>query len=235
MRTGGFRIRATSLTVHAIRLSVLAILCTSAYLALQYSALPDILPVHFRRDDQPDGWQYRTLARVFMPVFVQLGLLVVLGAAGALLLTRDDRAEEPGGPDVDAARTAAETIMLIAAIWIACQAFAAFALVQLWRFSLPALGRGYTWCEGACLAATVAVGIRAQRRLARPEPLPYIPEHWRLRHLYCNADNPALFVPARDGRRWTLNFGRPAAAILLAVILAVGLFAPPLLIALALR
>jgi uncharacterized membrane protein len=221
----------------------MAVLCTSVYLAFEYPRLPDILPVHFRWDQMPDGWQFRTPARVFMPVLVQLVLLVVLGGVSTLLLVcRQDAADARGGVlsegtlgDVRAAQTAAETVMSIAATWIVFQAYAAFALVQLWRFSLPALGRGYTWCEGVCLATTVAVCVRAQRRLARPEPLPYIPGHWRLRHLYCNADNPALFVPARDGRRWTLNFGRPAAAVLLAGVLLAGVVGPSLLIALALR
>jgi uncharacterized membrane protein len=97
------------------------------------------------------------------------------------------------------------------------------------------LGRGYTVLEFAAVAATVAVMVRAQKRLSRPEPLPYVPEHWRLGQLYCNREDPALFVPARDGRRWTLNFGRPAAAILLGAILIVGIVAPTVMIALTLR
>jgi len=44
-----------------------------------------------------------------------------------------------------------------------------------------------------------------------------------------------LFVPTRDGRRWTLNFGRPAAAILLGGILIVGVVAPTVMLALTLR
>jgi uncharacterized membrane protein len=79
------------------------------------------------------------------------------------------------------------------------------------------------------------VMVRAPKRLSRPEPLPFVPSHWRLGQLYCNAEDPALFVPTRDGRRWTLNFGRPAAAILLGVILVVGIAAPTVMIALTLR
>jgi uncharacterized membrane protein len=81
----------------------------------------------------------------------------------------------------------------------------------------------------------LVVALRAQTRQGRPEPLPYIPSHWRLGHLYCNAAHPALFVPARDGRRWTLNFGRPAAALLLAGVLAAGIVLPVALLVLALR
>jgi uncharacterized membrane protein len=54
--------------------------------------------------------------------------------------------------------------------------------------------------------------------------------HWRFTHLYRNADDPALFVPARDGTRWTLNFGRPVAAALLGVVLTIGVMAPTLIL-----
>ena len=76
---------------------------------------------------------------------------------------------------------------------------------------------------------------RPQRRLGRPDPRPYVAEHWRLGQLYRNPDDPALFVPTRDGRRWTLNFGRPVAGALLGVILAIGVLGPTVLLALALR
>src|SRR5262249_2723077 len=115
------------------------------------------------------------------------------------------------------------------------QSYTAFALVRLWSGVGSTLGRGYTALEVLAVVATVVVMVRAQKRLSRPEPLPYVPSHWRLGRLYCNVDDPALFVPTRDGRRWTLNFGRPAAAILLGIILIVGIVAPTVMIALTLR
>ena len=66
-------------------------------------------------------------------------------------------------------------------------------------------------------------------------PRPFVPEHWRFSQLYKNADDPALFVPTRDGTRWTLNFGRPIAAALLGVILVLGVVAPTVILVLALR
>jgi uncharacterized membrane protein len=53
--------------------------------------------------------------------------------------------------------------------------------------------------------------------------------------LYKNPLDPALFVPTRDGLHWTLNFGRPVAAVLIGVLLAVGLVGPVLILALLLR
>ena len=88
---------------------------------------------------------------------------------------------------------------------------------------------------GAAAVASLAIAVRAQRRLGRPAPRPFVAAHWRLGQLYKNAEDPALFVPTRDGRRWTLNFGRPVAGALLGLILVAGVLGPTVLIALALR
>jgi uncharacterized membrane protein len=42
-------------------------------------------------------------------------------------------------------------------------------------------------------------------------------------------------VPTRDGRRWTLNFGRPVTAALLGVILVLGIIGPTVILAVLLR
>lgn len=82
---------------------------------------------------------------------------------------------------------------------------------------------------------TVAVAVRAHIRLGRPAARPFVPEHWRFGQLYANPDDPALFVPTRNGARWTLNFGRPVAAALMAVTLVLGIVAPAVILGLSLR
>jgi uncharacterized membrane protein len=208
---------------------------TVAFLAASYDSLPPLLPVHFKSDGFPNGWQYKTLPRVLMPVFVQLALALTLGGIGALLLSRRDSRHAPEAPDVKAATTAAETVALIAMIWVSFQLYASVALVRMWQIGRPGLGKGYIVAELIGLALTVIVGVRARARLGRPDAGLYVAEHWRLGQLYCNADNPALFVPTRDGSRWTLNFGRRAAVALLAVCLMAGVAVPTLILAIALR
>jgi uncharacterized membrane protein len=226
---------ATALTRYAARMMVVIILCTATFLAARYASLPDLLPVHFGPHGFPNGWQYKTVARVLMPALVQVALFATVGAIAALLLSRSDRRLVPDGPDVQAAGAAAEAVMLIALIWIAFQAYAAIALVRMWTTNRPGLGSAYQLLELAGFALTVIVGVRAQVRLGRPSPLVYVAEHWRLRHLYCNANDPALFVPTRDGSRWTLNFGRPAAVVLLGATLVAGVALPTIILVLALR
>jgi uncharacterized membrane protein len=234
-RTSRGFLHESALTRYAATLSVCAIAATTLFLIWRYPSLPDILPVHFRPNGRPNGWQFRTIPRVFVPVFVQLGIFVASTSVGMLLLSRKDAPTATALPDARAAITATEAITLTSTTWVVVQSYTAFALVRLWSGVGFTLGRGYTALEATAVLATIVIMFRAQKRLARPAPLPYISAHWRLGQLYCNAEDPALFVPTRDGRRWTLNFGRPAAALLLGGILTVGIVAPTVMLALTLR
>jgi len=228
-------IRPTFLTRRAMQVAGGVILGTAAFLWMSYGSLPWLLPVHFKPNGRPNGWQYKTLGRVMMPVGVQMVLALTLGGIGALLLSRRDRSREANTPDAKTAAIAAETVALIALIWVAFQGYAAITLVRMWRTGQPGLGAGYPLVAAVGLLLTVIVGIQAQIRLGRPQPGRDIPGHWRLGHLYCNAENPALFVPTRNGSHWTLNFGRPAAVALLGAILAAGVAMPTAILILALR
>lgn len=228
-------VHITALTERCADACVLVTCATAGYLALQYGELPDLLAVHFAWNGTPNGWQYKTLLRVLTPALVQLSLLLSMGGIAALLVWRRDAKSVGRAPDVVAAATAAEAIMAMATVWIAFQGYAAIALVQVWHAHTASLGRVYTWLEAIGAVLTIVIGIRAHLRLGHPAQPVYVAAHWRLGHLYCNAEDPALFVPTRDGRRWTLNFGRPTAAILLGGVLVVGVVLPVVVFALGLR
>jgi uncharacterized membrane protein len=236
-------VRPTKLTRAAALVSACTIALTAGFLIERYDSLPDLLVVHFMRNGFPNGWQYKTWGRVLVPVFVQLALVATLGVIAALLLSRprgpsasDPRVSDTDTDDMRAAATAAEAVTLLASIWIVVQAYAAFALARLWQQArpMPRLD-GYTVAELVGLVLTVVVAVRAHLRLGRPEPRPFVPEHWRFGQLYKNPDDPALFVPTRNGARWTLNFGRPMAAALIGVVLFIGIVGPAVILALSLR
>ena len=228
-------VRPTSATRIAALTTVLAIAATGSYLLIRYPALPDILPVRFGRGGFPIGWQYKTLSRVLMPVFVQLALVSLLGAVSALVLSRPHGDHDRDAPDVRAAATAAEAITLLASVWVVFQSYAAVALVSMWRSGREGLGPMYTVLELTGVVLSIVIFARAQTRFGSPGPRPFIAEHWRFGQLYRNPLDPALFVPTRDGRRWTLNFGRPVAAALMAVVLGAGIVGPVAILALLLR
>lgn len=206
--------------------------------------------MHFKRGGVPNGWQYKTVGRVLLPAFIQLSLAATFGGIALLLLSRPaggasssdsvDSAtrvsvESQVPQDVHAARAAAETVLLMAFIWVAFQAHGAYALARMWTTGFGHLGQLYTVFEALGVVLTGIVAVRGHVRVGRPTPRPYVAEHWRFGQLYKNANDPALFVPTRDGSRWTLNFGRPGAAALLAVALAVGVIGPTTILILTLR
>ncbi|HEX4346513.1 MAG TPA: DUF5808 domain-containing protein [Vicinamibacterales bacterium] len=225
----------TGVTKWAVRAMTLIILGTAGFLMAGYDSLPDLLPVKFKAGGVPDGWQYRTPTRVLLPVFVEFALALTLGAVGALLLSRPHGEHDPDAPDVRAAAAASEAVFLIALIWVAFQGYAAWLLNWMWMHERAAPGLFYNYFELTAVVLTVIVAIRANLRVGRPAPRPFVAAHWRYGQLYKNPDDPALFVPTRDGRRWTLNFGRPVTAALLGLILAVGIVGPTVILAAFLR
>ena len=170
-----------------------------------------------------------------MPVLVQLALASTFGAIGFLLLSRRHGAHDAQAPDVRAAAVAAEAVTLIALIWVAFQGYAAWALVRMWTVERAGLGVVHASSSFSVSSLTGVVAVRAHGHLGRPVPRPYVAAHWRFGQLYKNRHDPALFVPTRDGSRWTLNFGRPKAAALLGLILLIGIVGPTVILILALR
>jgi len=228
-------VRPTPVSSIAALATLAVIIGTAAFLVSSYPTLPDLLPVRFNLRGRPIGWQYKTSLRVLVPSLVQAALAMTLGAVGTLLLSRTHKSGDDKTPDMVAAATAVEAIALVCFVWVAFQAYAAAALVQMWQTGRGGLGQLYSCLTAAGIALTIAVAFRAHRSLGRPEPRQFVAEHWRFGQLYNNPSDPALFVPTRDGSRWTLNFGRPVAAALLAVALLVGVVAPTIILAVLLR
>jgi uncharacterized membrane protein len=228
-------VRPSHITKVAMAASFATITWSATFLLVLYPRLPWLLAVHFKPNGFPNGWQYKTYWRVLMPVFVQLSLTLVLLAIGALLLSRPHGDHDENAPDVLAASAAAEAVALFAFIWVAFQGYVAVALTLMWRAERAGLGPLYVYLELTGIVLTIAVAIRAQARVGRPDPRPFVPEHWTFGHLYKNREDPALFVPTRNGSRWTLNFGRPLAAALMGTILVLGIVLPVVIVGLLLR
>lgn len=66
--------------------------------------------------------------------------------------------------------------------------------------------------------ARLAADLRPNDTLARDDD-----SHWYLGTLYFNRDDPSIIVPKRFGIGWTINNARPAAWVLIALILVVTL------------
>ena len=74
------------------------------------------------------------------------------------------------------------------------------------------------------IAISLVYGQAGSRLFRRMQGDDYLPddddEHWKLGIFYVNRDDPSVFLPERFGIGWTINFGRPAAWILIGCFVA---------------
>lgn len=220
----------TILTLWAAGFAGIVTIATAFYLTSIYESLPIGLAVQ-----QVVGelfiYQVKSPSVVMLPFTVQASLLTIFGALVLLLLWSPTlRAVDEDRAEADRKRmsVAAEGIALLATIWITMQAFGAVRLIMLWRGALGSFGDVYSMALLAAVLSSILVMTRTIRQVGRQRRVerPLDPSVWRLRELYFNPADPALFVPTRTGAGWTLNFGRPIAIGIMAVTLIVGIGGP---------
>ncbi len=205
---------------------------TWAYLIWMYPDLPFGVPVRFVKG-RALIYQLKSPLLVMLPVVVQLTFAAVIAPLVVLLLWRA-RPIASDGWDQDAhrMRQAAEGIALLGFVWIAVQAFGAVRLIRLWergnRGFGDAFGEVYVFALVTALALSIVIGTRTAIVLAEGRRALAVddPRLWHLRCLYVNPQDPALFVPARRGSGWTLNFGRPLATLAMVCTLGFGVIVP---------
>ena len=198
------------------------------------------------RNGRPDMFMTKSVGAVFMPLWTQLILAVVIGSVAVLLLYRSQAVPSGTSAEVDANDRdvqdrdrmlhGAEAISLLGLIWIAFQAVTAWGVTELWMNFGGGMGWAYNTGLITSVVLSIAIGARAALKIGRPGAR-HVDDHrmWRLKALYFNPADPALFVPARYGYGLTLNFGRPGAIAIMLGILMVGLGGPLLLARLLLR
>lgn len=198
---------------------------TMSYLIWMYVELPFAVPVRFIRE-RPIIHAFKSPLLVMLPVLVQLALVGFIGPLVALLLWRT-HPSAVADEDAQRMKLVAEGVALIGCVWIAVQAASAVRLVALWERGGGGFGEIYTFVLVTAVVLSIVISARTLAVLStRRPPTVDDPAVWRLRHLYFNRRNPALFVPARSGSGYTLNFGRPLAVAGMAAMLCFGVIAP---------
>lgn len=225
-------LQPTVLTVAGAAWTVAAIAGTAGFIVGRYPLLRQFIPVHFSNQGMPDRWQVTSLVLVLMPVWVKLILAAVFAAIAGLLLYRtrpgDERQEgEAARQHRERMLVAAESISLLAAIWVSFQGIAAARIMLLWQRGWGGLGMMYGQSLVVALVLSIVVGIRAAAHLRHSKAAtPALDSTWSFRGIYFNPDDPSLFVPLESGMGWTLNFGRPGAIFLMALFLIFGIGGP---------
>lgn len=226
-------LQPTVLTIAGAAWTVAAIAGTAGFIVGRYPMLSQFIPVHFSNQGLPDRWRVTSYVVVLMPVWVQLILAAVFAAIAGLLLYRakpgDQRQEgEAASHHRERMLLAAESISLLAAIWVSFQAIAAARVMLLWQLRWGGLGMMYGQSLVVALVLSMVVGIRASGYLRhfRPAAQASAGKTWSFGGIYFNRDDPLLLVPLEGGMGWTVNFGRPWAILLMALFLVFGIGGP---------
>jgi uncharacterized membrane protein len=225
--------RPTVLTLLGVATTIAAISGTTGYILGRAASIPPVLPVHFDDQGIADRFVSASYAIILVPVWIQLTLAIVFGAITGVLLyrTRKTRSvveSEESRQERERMLVTAEAISLLAAIWVTFQGLLAIRLIMMWQLMCCGLGGVYYQALVVCIVVSAIIGIRAAVYLQYPKPVVRQTEdvHWRFRGVYFNRQDPALFVPLRNGVGWTVNLGRPQAVLFLGVVLFFSIWAP---------
>ncbi|HKM51905.1 MAG TPA: DUF5808 domain-containing protein [Isosphaeraceae bacterium] len=209
---------------------------TAIWLNQHWGQIPEVFPVHWGANGQPNNWATRSFAGVYGPLLtgaVLCGLMAFLAYA----MLRWSRFIRVGGAAGEGERrfrlvvvsilVAAEYLLALTFMWtgllplshqqagppgfipmlaIALAFTVVIVVLMVW------VGQGGTRLAGSAAAASGAVAPVGDRT---PD------KYWKLGLFYVNRNDPALFVEKRFGIGYTLNFGHPGVWVVLAVLLAV--------------
>ena len=225
--------RPTLLTLLAVATTIASISGTTGYILGRAASVPSLLAVHFDEQGAADRFVRASYPIILVPVWIQLSLAIVFGAITAVLLYRAKKTRSAvesvvSRQERERMLMTAEAISLLAAIWVMFQGLLAIRLIMMWQTMCCGLGVVYYQSLVVCIVLSAIVGVRAAVYLEYPKPVmrETEPAHWRYPGIYFNPQDPALFVPLRNGVGWTLNLGRPQAILFVGVVLFFSIWAP---------
>jgi uncharacterized membrane protein len=207
--------------------AVIVTVATAVIGVISYPSMPEMLAIHNGAKGAP-RFAAKSVGTAFSLVFVQIGVTALLaGLAAAIFHSRSDI--DPARP-VGSARWHRQYMSLGAKALLGLAAM--IDLGMLGSSLLMWTGTVTSWAPLVIVlpilaAVVVAVVVLARNNRERDEGekdtgLTHRDDdkYWRGGLFYINRDDHALMVPRRFGLGWTLNFGNPGAAMLLAGVVA---------------
>lgn len=208
-----------------------AILFAAAiFLHAHWDQIPEIFPVHWGIDGQPNGWTIRTPMGVYGPLLI--GGAIVLGLSlvtyGVLREARVVRI--PGAPSHGRDFPHQVGYFLSGMEYLIAILLSFVALLPL--FGPPNIAAVLGGSIVVIAVIFVAAHQLNQTRARALDPSVIqtpggifgdgtLDEHWKLGMFYFNPDDPALLVEKRLGIGYTFNFARGLAWVILALVIVV--------------
>ena len=209
--------------------ALIVTLATVVIGVISYPSMPQMLAVHHGANGVPTRVATKSVATAFSLVFVQIGVTTLLVGIAAAIFFRSRPDIDPAHP-VSSARWHRQYMSLAAKALLGLVAMIDAGM--LGSSLLMWTGTVTSWAPLVVVlpilaAVVVAVVILATNNRERDDGeqdtgLTHLDDdkYWRGGLFYLNHQDHALLVPRRFGLGWTLNFGNPRAAMLLASLVA---------------
>ncbi len=180
-------------------------LAAAAYLRAHWSEIPERFPVHWGAAGEPNRWAGKTPAAVYGPLLSGAGMMLFLLLLGLAIFYGSRRAPQ---------RTAILKI-LVACVYFLGFIFTGVGLMPVVRVPIAA----FLVATFLFAAAVIAWGYKIVTDPAQPVEAT-LDQYWYLGSIYCNPQDPAIFVQKRIGFGYTINFGNRMSWLLLGSFLA---------------
>jgi uncharacterized membrane protein len=203
---------------------------TAIYLHAHWDQIPEIFPVHWGIDGQPNGWSARTPMGVYGPLLIGAAIVAGLSLVTYGVLREARVVRVPGAPShgrdfphqVGYFLSGIEYFLAILLSFIALLPLIgppniAFVLIGSLLFILVIFVAAHHLNQ-------VRAHVIEQPALSSANGVfgdGTLDEHWKLGMFYYNPDDPALLVEKRFGIGYTFNFARVQAWIILALLVLV--------------
>jgi uncharacterized membrane protein len=209
--------------------ALVVIVATAVIGVISYPSMPPILAVHYGADGVPNRLVAKSVGTAFSLVFVQIGVTTLLAGVAAAIFRSSRSDIDPAHP-VGSARWHRRYMSLSAQALLGLVAM--IDLGMLGASLLMWTGTVTSWAPLTVVvpiltAVVVAVVVLARNNRERDGDetdtgLTHRDDdrYWRGGLFYINREDRSLLVPRRFGLGWTLNFGNPRTAMLLAGVLA---------------
>jgi uncharacterized membrane protein len=210
-----------------------AILAAAAiFLRMHWAQIPEIFPVHWGIDGQPNGWSVRTPMGVYGPLFMGTAIVAGLGLMTYGVLHEARVVRVPGAPSHGRDLPHQVGYFLSGIEYFLGVVFAFVALMPL--FGPPKIA--FVLILPIVLIAVVFAAAhqlnQTRAQTVSPATLPdadgvfgdgTLDQHWKLGIFYYNPDDSALMVEKRFGIGYTVNFARGRAWLILALVTVIPL------------
>jgi uncharacterized membrane protein len=209
--------------------ALIVTLATVVIGVILYPSMPEMLAVHYGAKGVPNRLAAKSVGTAFSLMFVQIGATALLVGIAAGIVFRSRSDIDPAHP-VASARWHRQYMALGAKALLGLVAM--IDLGMLGSSLLMWTGTVTSWAPLVVVlpilaGVVVAVVVLARNNRERDEGeedtgLTHRDDdkYWRGGLFYINREDHALWIPRRFGLGWTLNFGNPRAAMLLAGVVA---------------